>query len=362
MKILFVITGLGMGGAENQVVTLAEKLVTLGHDVGIAYILKPALVVPKSNKVKLLWLEGNRSILGVLKAYLKLAKLIKKYNPDVIHSHMYHANILARLVRLIVKMPKLVCTAHSNNEGGKLRMLAYRVTDSLCEVFTNVSNHAVVSFEAKGAAPVGRMITVYNGIDTKKFSFKPEARKRLRKELNLNNKNVFIAVGRFAPEKDYPNMLKAFALLQEKRPDTHLLIVGDGELRPQIESLIKTLKLEQFVTLLGVRKDIPELLSAADIFVLSSAWEGFGLVVAEAMSVGIIVVATDCGGVAEIVKEVGFLSVPQNSNALFEQMSNALLLQRKNTLIKIKKGKKQISSCYELTKIVEKWLTLYNKL
>lgn len=139
MKVLLVITGLGMGGAENQVANLADAFASRGHKVTLAYILEPTLVLPRSEQVKVVWLGGTKSTLGMVKAYANLAELIKQSKPDVLHSHMFHANILSRLARLVSKVPRLVCTAHSNNEGGKVRMLAYRMTDKLAHEFTNVS-------------------------------------------------------------------------------------------------------------------------------------------------------------------------------------------------------------------------------
>lgn len=149
MKILLVITGLGMGGAERQVCDLADKLASRGYQVKIAYILQPVIVQPKSENIELIWLGGKKSPLSMLKAFINLIKLISKYQPDVVHSHMYHANILSRLAKVFTKLPRLVCTAHNTNEGGKLRMLSYRLTDFLADEFTNVSQETVDAFEQK---------------------------------------------------------------------------------------------------------------------------------------------------------------------------------------------------------------------
>ena len=175
MNILLVITGLGMGGAETQTVSLADQFAARGHNVTIAYILKPAIVLPRSEKVNVFWLEGEKSAFSMAKAYINLAKIINQFKPDVVHSHMFHANILSRLARLISRVPRLICTAHNTNEGGKLRMLAYRVTHALGDEFTNVSQEAVEAFEHKKAAPVGHMLSTHNGIDTQRLSFNPVA-------------------------------------------------------------------------------------------------------------------------------------------------------------------------------------------
>ncbi len=358
-KILFVINGLSMGGAENQVINLADNLQNRGYSVTIAYILEPLIILPKNNNVKVVFLHGEKSIKGIFKAYLNLIKLIKNIKPDIVHSHMYHANIFTRLAKLFSKIPKLVCTAHSNNEGGRTRMLIYRITNFLGDVFTNVSEKAVSEFESKKAVSKNTMLAMHNGIDTNKFIFNQESRNILRKELKIENKKVFISIGRFDEAKDYPNLLNAFSIVYKKYKDIHLLIVGDGNLRVTIESMIINLNIEESVTLLGIRKDVEKLFSASDIFVLSSAWEGFGLVVAEAMACEKVVVATDCGGVSEIISDCGFLVEPENSKILSEAMKKAYSLSKKEFIDIGKIARKRIVDLYSLDRVVEKWEEIY---
>lgn len=359
MKIIYLITGLGMGGAENQVVNLADKFAEKGLDVTIAYMLEPVMVEPKNKHVKLVWLGGTKSAIGMLTSLKNLVKLIRKNKPDVLHSHMFHANILSRLARLGGKVPRLVCTAHNTNEGGKMRMLAYRMTDKLAHEFTNVSQEAVESFERVKAAPVGRMLVTHNGIDTQRFCFNPVARQQLRSELGIQRSKVFIAIGRFHEQKDYPNLLDAFSILSSNQPNSHLLIVGDGELRPNIEQQIKALGLQAKVSLLGIRKDVPELLSAADVFVLSSAWEGFGLVVAEAMAAERVVIATDSGGVAEVLGGNGFLVAARDSEALAESMQAAAALSDESANEYGRKSRQYIIEKFGLNSVVDRWEAIY---
>lgn len=359
MKILFTITGLAMGGAENQVVNLADELAFRGHKVTLAYILQPALVLPRNDEIKVCWLGGTKSVSGMAKAYINLSKLIRQLKPDVVHSHMFHANILSRLVRFTCTVQRLVCTAHSNNEGGRIRMLVYRLTDKLADEFSNVSQEAVEAFEHKKAAPMGRMLAKNNGIDIQRFLFNPISRNKLRSDLGLQCSKVFIAIGRFDEAKDYPNLLEAFSMLGNSQTNAHLLIAGDGELRPQVERKIEELGLQTKISLLGVRKDIPDLLSAADIFVLSSAWEGFGLVVAEAMSCERVVIGTDSGGVAEVLGGNGFLIMPRNSEALAESMQKALNLSEEVTKEYGAKARRHIVENFSLHNVVDCWLEIY---
>lgn len=353
------ITGLGMGGAENQVVNIADKFAEKGIDVTIAYMLEPVIVKPKNENVKLVWLGGTKSAFGVFTALKNLVQLIRGIKPNVVHSHMFHANILTRLARMSAPVSRLVSTAHSTNEGGKLRMLAYRLTNCLSDVFTNVSIDAVRAFEQKKAVAKGEMLLVGNGIDAAYFKFSPDARMNIRNELGFSEKNVFIAIGRFHEAKDYPNLIDAFVKVVSRSEDCHLLIVGDGELRSVIERQITQLSLQEYITLLGVRKDIPDLLSASDVFVLSSAWEGSSLVAAEAMACERIVIVTDSGGVANIIDRYGYVVPPREPDMLAQRMKSALALSETEAAELGRKARQRIWEHYSLDAAVQKWLDIY---
>ena len=138
MKILYVITGLGQGGAERVVCDLADQMHQRGHSVKIAYLTGDVFTKPRCPEIELIKINLNSLWLFPL-AYIKLSKVIRIFKPDVVHSHMFHANIMARVARLLVNFPTLVSTAHSKNEGGKLRMLIYCLTNTLSDLNTNVS-------------------------------------------------------------------------------------------------------------------------------------------------------------------------------------------------------------------------------
>lgn len=362
MKILYLITGLGGGGAEKVVVDLADQMVSRGHQVKIAYLKGEIVVKPKFESIELISL-GFENMKSFYMAYLNYKKLLLSFNPDIVHAHMVHANIFARISRKFYPIPKLICTAHSNNEGGKLRMLAYKLTHGLAEITTNVSKSASENFVKLGAVPKNGIITVYNGIDLAKFKYHADANIRIRNELNLHQGNkIFLAVGRFHVAKDYPNLIEAFSLLiksytENEKP--HLLIAGDGEQRSEIENLILHLNLQNSVTLLGRRNDIEKLMSAADFFVLSSSFEGFGLVVAEAMACETFIIATDCGGVKEVMGRTGLLVSPENSLALAKALIKAINMPKDNIADNNIKALDHVRKNFDLQIIVEKWLKLY---
>ncbi|ENM5875442.1 glycosyltransferase [Vibrio mimicus] len=362
MKIVFVITGLGMGGAETQVCSLIDQLAARGHDILLLSLTGESINNPRNPTVKLVELKMCKTSFGFIQAYWKAVNIIRQFQPDVVHSHMVHANIFARLLRLTSPIPRLVCTAHSNNEGGKLRILAYRLTDRLCDLTTNVSQDAVDVFITQKAARSERIVALHNGIDLAKFSFNTIARKRCRAELGLNaNQTLLLAVGRLTEAKDYPNLLYALAQLVKEQPNFKLAIIGKGELSDQIEGLIEQLGLKPYVYHLGLRLDVVDWMSAADLYVMSSAWEGMPMVLLEAMASERVVVATNCGGIAEVVGNNGYLVPPRDSEKLADAIEQAMMLSPQERKNLGKNARKYIESRYSLSVITDKWLEIYQR-
>lgn len=359
MKILFVITGLGMGGAEKVVTSLADALAGKDHQVCIAYMTGAASVLPISANIRIISL-GMSSKLDAVGALLRLGRLIRDMRPDVVHSHMFHANILARLVRLAVPVRRLISTAHSSNEGGALRMLAYRLTDSLADISTNVSDEAVEAFIAAKAVRSGRMVAVYNGIAIDSFAFNALARARIRQALSIDHGcQLILAVGRLHEAKDYPNLFHALALLSASGLIYQLCIAGDGPLKADLQALAALLGIAKHVRFLGIRSDVADLMSAADIFVLPSAWEGFPVVVMEAMANGRVLVATDCGGIREAIGDAGFLVESKNSKALADALQTALKLPAVEGASLGRAARQRVIELYALDAVVIKWLQIY---
>ena len=357
MKILYVITGLAQGGAERVVCDLADAMFEKGNEVKIAYLTGDVITRPTNKKIELLSIGLTNAVM-LPKAYLILSRTIRNFKPDVVHTHMVHANILTRLVRMVTPMRKLICTAHSSNEGGVLRMLSYRATNSFANLTTNVSDTAVAAFEAKHAVPTDSMLTVYNGVNFDNFTYDPEAKTTIVKELSLPiDTKVILAVGRFSAPKNYRNLLDTVHNLKDllSKPFV-LLIAGDGELRDEIEQLIITLDIQDNVILLGRRNDVPTLMSACDVFVLSSDYEGLPTVLIEALACQAQVVSTDVSGVHEIVGTHGKIVSTKSPVALADAIKDSLQNSNKNVL-----GQKHVENKFDLDLISDKWLKIYNE-
>jgi glycosyltransferase involved in cell wall biosynthesis len=354
MKILYVITGLTLGGAEKVVCTLADEMAKKGHEVKIAFLKGRVEVFPQNKEIELINLELN-STLSFLGASCKYKKLVKDFMPDVIHAHMVHANIFTRINQIYHIKVTLICSAHNSNEGGKIRMLAYRMTNFLSHLNTNVSIEATEAFIKQGAFSQKNIVTVYNGIDLNKFNNKDTV-------VEKKNKKVCLSVGRLNVQKDYFNLLNAITLIDKAiLNDVEFHIVGEGELRGEIEQKIKELNLEDKVTLLGMRSDIPDLLNNADFFILSSKHEGLPTVLIEAMACKCFVVTTDCGGSAEIIGDTGILVPRQNHQELANGLQKAFKLNSNTIHQNNMKARARVEEKFSLEQSINQWLDLYER-
>lgn len=363
MKIIYIITGLGLGGAETQVANLCDNMVNIyKNDVHLIYMTGPMIVKPESSKVKIYNLKiTKKNPFSFISAFFKAKKIMNDVKPDIIHSHMIHANIFARILRIFTPVPKLICTAHSSFEGGALRMLAYRITDDLCDMTTNISEIASKSLIAKGAFLKRKTLTVYNGIDTNLYKFNQSQRICIREELGIKESDYLILnVARLDISKDQKNLINAFNELLKSKPNCHLFIAGDGPLKKSLLSLTEALKLTNKVHFLGTKTNIPDLLSAADVFVLSSKWEGFSLVVAEALSNECLCVATNSGGQYEIINGTGNKLVPPMDPILLAKGIKDLIELDDNDKSAIKlSSRERIIAKFSMDTISQKWIDLY---
>lgn len=369
MKILMVVTSLNVGGAERQVVDLADKLVERGHNIKIVYLTGKPAILPQSSLIEIISLNLSFSLNNFIKAVKKIRKIVKDFNPDIVHSHMIHANIFMRIVRIFVPFPVLICTAHSLKEEGKkgslkLREFLYRITDPLCDITTQVGKSGMERYVKNKVTPANKIIYMPNGVDINKFRYDELIKEKMRKEMNLNEKFVWLAVGRLVSQKNYYCLLRAFKKVIVGRKDAILLIAGGGELENELKKLADNLLLNDSVIFLGVRNDINKLMNVADAFVLSSDFEGFGIVLVEASLSELPVVATNCGESSEIVKngETGYLVPIKDSEALAEKMLEMMNLSELERRKMGEKGREYLANQYDLEKIVDKWISLYQKL
>jgi glycosyltransferase involved in cell wall biosynthesis len=364
-RLLFVVTGTGRGGAETQVVSLAGAFAKRGYDVGLVSLLPPGDFSDELQKegIPLFSLRMKRGRASLV-ALFRFGMIVRQFRTDIIHSHMVHANLLTRLGRLFSRRIPLINTEHSIYIGGRAREIAYRFTDSMCDCFTIISRAAAERFVRVGAVPTGRIITVPNGIDTERFQRNRDERLRIRKELGIDDRFVWLAVGRFEAVKGYEIMLKAFRNVHNSAQKSVLLIAGSGALFEQSVALAVELKLGENVRFLGLRKDVCSLMSAADGFVLSSLYEGMPMVLLEAASCELPAVATAVGGNPEVIlqAETGFLVTSGNVEELDKGMMQMMEMPQEGRLAMGSAARKHIVANFSLLAVVNEWESLYSQL
>jgi glycosyltransferase involved in cell wall biosynthesis len=364
MRIFILSTSMGMGGADQQILTLAQAMKARGHEVRIVALapLGPMGLEAQRAGIPTESLDLHRN-LGLVPRFFRLVRMIRAWRPDVLHSHMVHANLMARAARALAPVPALISTIHSINDGGPVRMAAYRLTGGLVDRFTIISQLAAQRDLALGAVPEERLQVVPNAVDTSRFRHLPHARAAIRHELGAGDGFVWLAVGRFEPAKDYPTMIAAFGRVSAERPHSQLVLVGKGSLKEEVQRLVRQRDLEGRVRLLGVRRDVPELLSGADGYVLSSAWEGMPVVLLEASAVELPVVATKVGGVPEVVEDgtTGLLVPPANPAALAEAMVRIESLAPEARAEMGRRGRALVEEQYGTDRVMQMWERLYSE-
>jgi glycosyltransferase involved in cell wall biosynthesis len=362
-KIVFLITGLAYGGAEVQLLFLSKRLRERGWETHVVSMLSPQAIAEEfvAAGITVSSLHMHRGIPDP-RAILYLRKTLQQVRPQILHSHMVHANLLARIVRPLSPIPILICTAQNIDEGGWRREIAYQFTDPLCDLTTQVSNAGLERYIHVGAVSRRKAIFIPNGVDSTLFRPDRESRETVRKAFGIEDSTfVWLAVGRFEPQKDYPTMISAFSKLHRLHPTSQLLIAGQGVLLAEMQHFAKELNLSDSIRFIGLRKDIAALLNGADAFVLSSAWEGLPMVLLEAASVGLPIVATDVGGNREVVRSNvnGYLFPSRDTDTLAKKMHLVMTLEPDKRMAMGREGRQLIETYFDLEIVVDQWEEIY---
>ncbi len=293
------INTLELGGAESLGLTISRHLNKDGtHKASICGLFKgrgPLADIAEKNEVTTRYFKNeNKSRFKIMQ---ELYHLLRHEQVSVLQVHGAYLLQYAVLPALL-SGAKIIYTEHAKYSLSKSPTLKRK--SRYLSLFTK--KVVCVSYDMKsfmtnqvGVSP-SRVEVIHNGVDLSDFSI------RYQEDPPNKRKDVLIGtVARLSEPKDHGNLLRAFALVREKIPGVRLLLIGDGELRSDIELMIHQHGQEKNVDMLGRRSDIPELLAGMDIFVLPSKREGFPISILEAMACGKPVVATDVGGVKEII-------------------------------------------------------------
>ena len=300
MRVLHVISSLEFGGAEKVLVDLVNAMVER-CDSGVCCVKRGGeLEAALDRRVHLYRLnkgEGNHAELP-----WELARLARDGNYDVIHSHTWSVYVESALAALIARSRVLVHTVHGHyityppGVRAKARIFvrhaAERALARAHRKIVTVSDAIQAYVRSEIGIPTHRMMTIHNGVN--------EAEMGARKNPSTDAV-TFITVGRLAAVKNYPMLLQAFAAILLDHPRCMLQIVGEGTERAALERLAGALGISGNVLFPGFQRDVSRWLVLADVFVLSSHYEGISIALLEAMRAGLPVIGTQVGGMAEVV-------------------------------------------------------------
>jgi glycosyltransferase involved in cell wall biosynthesis len=313
------------GGAFNHVVQLAEALTERSHEV---FVVGPHAPRRDEISARVIPLEIGRpiSVLADRRAVGSFARIVRRLEPDLVHAHGSKAGVVARLARAAYPRVPVVFTPHlyafDNYFARPAQRRAYRVIErALAPAASRVIG--VCESERRLAAeigPAGRTRTVHNGVEAVSLaSVDPRV-------AELSGRGpVICTVAELRESKGVVTLIEAMSRVHAEHPDAHLVIAGDGDERPRVESRIRELELADSVTLLGATRGADAVLAGANVFVNPAYAEAFPYTVIEAMSAGLPVVATDVGGTREAIEGgAGVLVPPGEADPLSQAIIGVL--------------------------------------
>ena len=373
-KILHLITHLPVGGAQDNTLLTVEKHDRTQFRVHLA-------ANPEGN-----WYNRAQQATDTfhplpylinpvhpnqdLKALSDIIRLLKQEQFDVVHTHSSKAGILGRWAAYLARVPVVVHTIHGFAFHDFMpfwkRQLYINLERSACpctDFFITVSELNRQEAAQLGILKLENSQTVYSGINFSKLD-RPSNPQQTRKLLEIpDGWQTIVMVGRLDPQKAPNYLIEAFAQVLKQSPKTLLLLVGEGELHASLQTQTQKLGITHQVRFLGSREDVPEILKIADIFALSSLWEGLGRAMTEAMLLGKPVVVPNIYGIPEIVHQhdTGLLFPAGNVQQLAVDL--VYLLQHPEARHRIGQNAKQLTrKLFDADFMVQQIEQIYDKL
>ena len=323
LRICQLITSLGLGGAERAVYELARRLDPERFDVQVVALRGGEVadwLAAAGIRVTVL---GMRAKWDVWKLP-RLCKLLRQERIDLLHTHLFHADLAGRPAAGMIGLPHLIHTVHTAE--GRFRPWQYsfaRLFSRQCDGIVCVSQSVRDHHAARSGLPDESYTVIPWGIDAEAFARDADSRRRLRRRWKLPNGEILAAfVGRLESYKGVQTLLAAMSHLGGRGEPIDLVIAGEGSLRPIVENFIAHGEGGRRARLLGHVDDVRGVLSAADIFVIPSRWEGWPLALGEAMSASLPAIGTDVAGIRDLITpdRTGLLIEPEDSIALAEAL------------------------------------------
>jgi len=330
IRILHIITRLEHGGPPIALLNLIERLDKGKFQCAIAtgFTGEPEKdMIPHARRKNIEVLTIPHLVRDIspasdLMALYELIAVLRRQKADIVHCHTSKAGFIGRLAAKIAGRSVILYSPHGTILKGyfaPLKTRFFTALDRLAALLTDrilcLSQVEIMEYLEAGIGSLHQYCVLHNGIDVAQMEERRLDNLRMRERLGLGREDfICVTVGRLVPVKGYPFLIDAMGKLAQTIPNVKLVIAGDGSEREKLKKQVLELALDDRVLFLGLREDIPEILSCGDLFLLSSVNEGFGLVLLEAMAFKLPIVATRVGGVPEVVKdgETGLLIPSQD--------------------------------------------------
>lgn len=370
MRVVHVIKVTGIAGAERHLITLLPALQERGVDVHLVPLTEPDN--PVADFVQALQERGITVHPMVIRhdadirMVWQLRDLFRRLTPDIAHMHLLHADLYGIPGAKLARVPVIVTSRHNDNAFRRrfpvrqINQGLWRLVDAGIAISESIARFAR---EVEGA-PIDKVHRIYYGLDFDPHAVdRNESRRTLRHDLGLAAETPLVGiVCRLVEQKGVVYGLRAFQRVATASP-AHLVIAGDGPLRAALEAEARTLGIAERVHFLGWRDDVPQLMAALDIFLLPSLWEGFGLVLLEAMAQQTPVVASAVSAIPEIVNDgqTGLLTPPRDVDALagaLLTLFNDLPIARHLGLM----GQERLETTFSARAMIEATHRLYSNL
>lgn len=315
----------------------------------------------------------NIGLTNNISSFFKIFKLfvvLHRISPSVVHTWMYHADLLGGIVAYILKVPKIIwCVRHSDFSKSTVKYSTYLIMKFCTYLSKHIPNEIIYCssraadiHESFGYSTNKRKI-IPNGFDLTNFRQSSSKRLKIRNELKINVNSILIGqVGRFHPQKNHLGFLKSICSINNKFPGTHFLLVGKGITHNNalISNFIFKNNLSSVVHLLGLRHDIPAIMASLDILVSASTnGEAFPNVIGEAMSCGVPCVVTNVGDSVEIIGNSGVVANAFDSSDIAEKIIKLINLHPSERLKLSKDARQRVKLHYDIRNVIKLYESLY---
>jgi glycosyltransferase involved in cell wall biosynthesis len=373
MNIVFIITGLSIGGAEMMLYNLVSRL----SNEFVPHVISLTTIGAVGQSIRTLGIPVEA--LGMVPEapnplnILRLARRLKEIKPHIVHTWMYHADLVGGLAARMANVPALAWCIRNSTLDKNVTKWSRRAVVPSCALLSRVLPDRIVSCSrvardihiAQGY-DTGRFVVIPNGFDLNVFRADDQSRSSVRAELGIPRSAPVIGMfARFHPQKDHQGFFQAAKILHPVRPDLHFLLAGNDvdQSNPTLVDWVHQANVGAVTHLLGPRQDIPRLYTALDIYTISSRYgEAFPVAGGESMACEVPCVVTDVGDSAYLVGNTGRVVPPSNPAALAQGWAELLDMSELERRELGALARARVEEHFDICSVIRRYEELYHEL